>query len=333
MEPLRNTRMLHKQLTLHHDSVYSNPDELVDIGPCDDDEPMSETSALIGFVAGQTPGCSYGFVAEDPLYEKAIAECCIIKESSSFSEGILLKCIDKQPMFPYLHLSQFHSVDLDKRRREIDDVVKECHVFPGSLFGAYEEVYSIQKTTTTHDTRLPSNRHAGYIVIGFKLLDDSSKQHNLEKSWLSWSGAREIYKHSPRSWNLRRISLRKHSMVRNRSPSSRPFAYILLCEFGSILHPSNTIQALDMCERLRVRNCGHIALYQVHTAYSSATTTARKLYTNSVVSIKRQQMMRGFSQDVEAAPSSDSVDDRRSRLRNREQSFQYPDEHYTSYQC
>ncbi|VDL79520.1 unnamed protein product [Nippostrongylus brasiliensis] len=75
---------------------FQNPDELVDIGPCDDDEPMSETSALIGFVAGQTPGCSYGFVAEDPLYEKAIAECCIIKESSSFSEGILLKCIDKQ---------------------------------------------------------------------------------------------------------------------------------------------------------------------------------------------------------------------------------------------
>ncbi|PIO54589.1 hypothetical protein TELCIR_24044, partial [Teladorsagia circumcincta] len=48
---------------------------------------------------------------------------------------------------------------------------------------------------------------------------------------------------------------------RNRSPS-RPFAYILMCEYGSILHPSNTILALDMCERLRVRNCGHIALYQ-----------------------------------------------------------------------
>ncbi|KIH44201.1 hypothetical protein ANCDUO_25780 [Ancylostoma duodenale] len=41
--------------------------------------------------------------------------------------------------------------------------------------GSYEEVYSIQKTTTAGDTRLPSNRHAGYIVIGFKLLDDSSK--------------------------------------------------------------------------------------------------------------------------------------------------------------
>ncbi|PIO75681.1 hypothetical protein TELCIR_02265 [Teladorsagia circumcincta] len=93
--------------------------------------------------------------------------------------------------------------------------------------------------------------------------DKSVPQHALEKSWLSWSGAREIYKHSPRGWNLRRISLRRNLTV-NRTPS-RPFAYILMCEYGSILHPSNTILALDMCERLRVRNCGHIALYQKRT--------------------------------------------------------------------
>ncbi|KAK6025272.1 hypothetical protein OSTOST_08837 [Ostertagia ostertagi] len=78
-------------------------------------------------------------------------------------------------MFPYLHFAQFQSTDHHQRQREMDDVVKECRVFPGSLFGSYEEVYSIQKTTTSNDTRLPSNRHAGYIVIGFKLLDDSSK--------------------------------------------------------------------------------------------------------------------------------------------------------------
>lgn len=35
-------------------------------------------------------------------------------------------------------------------------------------------------------------------------------QHeDLEKSWLSWSGAREVYKHSPRSWTLQRIALHK----------------------------------------------------------------------------------------------------------------------------
>uniref|UniRef100_A0A0K0DP07 GGACT domain-containing protein n=1 Tax=Angiostrongylus cantonensis TaxID=6313 RepID=A0A0K0DP07_ANGCA len=127
------------------------------------------------------------FAAEDPVYEKAVAECCVIKESTSFSSGILLKCIDKQ------RKSLQYSGNL---------------ICP--LSGTYEEIYSIQKTVTANaDARLPSNRHAGYIVIGFKLLDDSSKQETLEKSWLSWSGAREIYKYSPRTWSLRRIGLRK----------------------------------------------------------------------------------------------------------------------------
>ncbi|VDK26075.1 unnamed protein product [Anisakis simplex] len=89
----------------------------------------------------------------------------------------------------------------------------------------------------------------------------SFQQDALEKSWLSWSGAREIYKYSSRSWNLRRISL--HKIPKRRIHASRSFAYVMMCEFGSILHPSNRLQALDMCERLRVRNCGYISLYQI----------------------------------------------------------------------
>ncbi|VDM60285.1 unnamed protein product [Angiostrongylus costaricensis] len=287
---------------------------------------MSETLALIGFVAIDNPKCSYGFAAEDPVYEKAIAECCVIKESTSFSNGILLKCIDKQPLFPYLHFSQFQSFDQCSTLREIEEVVKACRVYESSLFGTYEEIYSIQKTVTTNaDSRLPSNRHAGYIVIGFKLLDDSSKQQTLEKSWLSWSGAREIYKYSPRTWSLRRIGLRNGQL------SSHPFAYILMCEYGSILHPTNTIQALDMCERLRVRNCGHIGLYQVHTTYAAETSSARSA-TNSLAASKRQAMMRGFSQDVESVQLQ-STADRQSRMRSiRDHSFQYPDGNFATYQ-
>uniref|UniRef100_A0A912N0B3 UDP-Gal or UDP-GlcNAc-dependent glycosyltransferase n=2 Tax=Haemonchus contortus TaxID=6289 RepID=A0A912N0B3_HAECO len=318
----------HVMLQTPPPTSIKSPEETDEFASGDPDN-MSETSALIGFVSSGSSGCSYGFAAEDPIYEKAIAECCVIKENPSFSEGILLKCVDKQPMFPYLHFAQFHSTDHHQRQREIDDVVKECRIFSGSLFGAYEEVYSIQKTTTSNDARLPSSRHAGYIVVGFKILDDSSKQHALEKSWLSWSGAREIYKHSPRVWNLRRISLRRNVPISG--SSSRPFAYILMCEFSSILHPSNTIQALDMCERLRVRNCGHIALYQVHTSYSTVSTTARKPYSNSLAAVKRQTMMRGLSHDVASIPS-ETTEDRRGRLRVRDHSFQYSDEHYTAYQ-
>ncbi|CAB3398093.1 unnamed protein product [Caenorhabditis bovis] len=267
------------------------------------DGEMTEVSSLIGFVAGpREPSCSSRFAQEDPLHEKAINECHAIQEKSDFAEGVLLKCIDK------------------KR--------------------SYDEVYSIQKTATAGECRLPAHRHAGYIVIGFKLLDDATKQQTLEKTWLSWSGAREIYKHSPRSWNLRRISLMKCPSNPRNGGASRPFAYILMCEYGSILHPSNTIQALDICERLRVRNCGHIALYQVHTAYSnpiprqstSNSPSRSSPFASQSTTSKRAQMMRGFSQDVDVQQQIEmsSMARRNRMLRTRERSFQYPDEYYHS---
>uniref|UniRef100_A0A8R1DX95 DUF7153 domain-containing protein n=1 Tax=Caenorhabditis japonica TaxID=281687 RepID=A0A8R1DX95_CAEJA len=209
----------------------------------------------------------------------------------------------------------------------------------------YDEVFSIQKTASVGENRLPAHRHAGYIVIGFKLLEDAVQQGTLEKTWLQWSGAREIYKHSPRGWNLRRISLMR-CPTNHKNGVQRPFAYILMCEYGSILHPSNTIQALDICERLRVRNCGHIALYQVHSAYTapltrtsahnspsrqSANYTTQQPSTNAAS--RRSQMLRGFSQDVEPQVShADQFAARRNRmLRTRERSFQYPDEFYHAY--
>ncbi|CAD6186940.1 unnamed protein product [Caenorhabditis auriculariae] len=312
---------------------YLKSEEVIDLVS---ENEMTEVSSLIGFVGGaQEPGCSYGFVQEDPAYEKAIAECHSIQESNLFTEGVLLKCVDKKPMFPYLHFAQFRSPEHLIRLKEINDVVKECSPTRGSLYGSYDEVYSIQKTASVGENRLPAHRHAGYIVIGFKLLDDATKQQTLEKTWLSWSGAREIYKHSPRSWNLRRISLMRSPAQNRNGIVNRPFAYILMCEYGSILHPSNTIQALDICERLRVRNCGHIALYQVHTAYSSPQPRAHSSPsrpTTSATAKRTQMMSRGFSQDVEPK-ILDSATTRRSRMmQSRERSFQYPDEHYHSYQ-
>ncbi|EPB78620.1 hypothetical protein ANCCEY_02258 [Ancylostoma ceylanicum] len=218
-------------------------------------------------------------------------------------------------MFPYLHFSQFQSPDHAQRQGEIDGLIRECRVYPAMF-------------PYLHFSQFQSPDHAQRQGEIDGLIREC-RQQNLEKSWLSWSGAREIYKHSPRTWNLRRISLRR-CLSTTRS-SSRPFAYILMCEFGSILHPSNTLQALDMCERLRVRNCGHIALYQVHTSYSASSSCSRKVYSNSLAAAKRQAMIRGFSHDVETPPPV-STEERRSRMRMREHSFQYPDEHYTAYQ-
>ncbi|KAL3985225.1 hypothetical protein ACH3XW_37740 [Acanthocheilonema viteae] len=155
--------------------------------------------------------------------------------------------------------------------------------------------------------KLPSHRHAGYIIILFKLLDEQTKHENLEKSWLNWSGAREIYKYSPRSWNLRRIVL--HKLPTAKKKTFRPFAYVLFCEFGNILNPSNRLQALDMVERLRVRNCGYISLYQVQWSYErlsnshEASSNSKELLSIPDGRWDRNPMLRGFSQEVE--PTTD----------------------------
>ncbi|CAO4377914.1 unnamed protein product [Caenorhabditis nigoni] len=344
MNMVRNHVAYHHRTSLTSPTMinsYSVPksEEVIDVSEGE----MSEFSSLIGFVGGpQKPGCSYGFAPEqDPAYEKAVAECHVIQEKKDFHEAVILKCIDNKPLFPYMHFAQFRNVDYTHRVKQISDLARECSPTHGSLYGCYDEVYSIQKTASVGENRLPAHRHAGYIVIGFKLLEDAGKQGNLEKTWLQWSGAREIYKHSPRSWNLRRISLMRCPTHHKNGVAQRPFAYILMCEYGSILHPSNTIQALDICERLRVRNCGHIALYQVLTAYTSPgpRTSAHNSPSRQAAAFaqsaaaKRAQMLRGFSQDVEPQPVPESSTMRRNRmLRTRERSFQYPDEYYHAYQ-
>lgn len=41
--------------------------------------------------------------------------------------------------------------------------------------GAYDEIYAIQKNSTVEGYELPSHRHAGYITILFKLLEEQTR--------------------------------------------------------------------------------------------------------------------------------------------------------------
>lgn len=303
----------------------TNSDDLIELVDDKGQAMMSEQSSLLGFINSgdsfdEPPTCSsYSseFATEDSSLDKAVSECHLIRTHPLFTEGILLKCVDSQPLFSYLHYALFRCPDREKRLANISEVIRELSVRPKCQFGAYDEVFSIQKTTSATETRLPTHRHAGYIVISFKLLEDQSQQESLEKSWLSWSGAREIYKHSPRSWNLRRISL--HRLPKFVNGVQRSFAYVLLCEFGSIFHPSNRLQALDMCERLRVRNCGYISLYQLQWSYSNpASTTEMLIPPNPAPRRERNPMLRGLSQEVD---SSLNERPRNPKLRSRERSI------------
>uniref|UniRef100_A0A914E784 DUF7153 domain-containing protein n=1 Tax=Acrobeloides nanus TaxID=290746 RepID=A0A914E784_9BILA len=284
-----------------------------------------------------------GFQREDFLLDKVLSECNTIRTHEGFSDGILLKCCDHKPMFTYLHYALFKNRTHGSQLTCINSLIRQLDISSKSQYGAYDEVFAIQKTSLNPDAALPTHRHAGYIVSCFKILDQSFKQHTLEKSWLGWTGAREIYKYSPRNWNLRRITLHRHPLING---TNRSFAYILLCEFGSILHPSNTIQALDMCERLRARNCGHIALYQVQYNYNQPqqvppptvspwTAVSLSPKTNHQhLRPPRNPMMRGYSQDVDSA--TETARRRTALLRIRDRSLGYdleePPTRYHSYQ-
>ncbi|VDK87398.1 unnamed protein product [Litomosoides sigmodontis] len=266
----------------------------------------NEETALLGF--NECVADEYGRIDQWSIecsLSRAIAECNVIRRNSYFSEGILLKCIDSKPLYLYLHYALFKNPDYHVRIAQIDQTIRELNDRPKSQFGAYDEIYAIQKASSISSNKLPSHRHAGYIIILFKLLDEQTRHENLEKSWLNWSGAREIYKYAPRNWNLRRIVL--HKLPAARRKTFRPFAYVLFCEFESILNPSNRLQALDMVERLRVRNCGYISLYQVQWSYghmSNCNETSSSKSSNELLAMpngswNRNLLLRGFSQDCE----------------------------------
>ncbi|KAM3717708.1 Uncharacterized protein ACO02O_01725 [Dirofilaria immitis] len=302
-------RIMWPRPTSSHDNFHINAatmegDEMIEIVGDSGEKIRNDETALLGF----TEYTSDEHNRIDPSTTEsslnhAIAECNVIRSNPYFTEGILLKCVDSKPLYLYLHYAIFKNPDHDIRIGRIDQAIHELHNRSKSQFGAYDEIYAIQKTSSITGNKLPTNRYAGYIIILFKLLDEQTKHESLEKSWLNWSGAREIYKYSPRNWNLRRIVL--HKMPISTKKNYHPFAYVLFCEFGSILNPSNRLQALDMVERLRVRNCGYISLYQVQWSYGQvsnsleASSTSQKLLPIPDGRWERNLMLRGFSQEVE----------------------------------
>ncbi|CAG9533770.1 unnamed protein product [Cercopithifilaria johnstoni] len=301
-------RQISSQEQFHINATKLEGDEMIEILGENGERIRNDETALFGFTEYTSDECNrMNQSTTESSLNRAIAECNIIRRNSHFSEGILLKCVDSKPLYPYLHYALFKNPDHDIRISQIDQTIRELHSGPKLQFGAYDEIYAIQKISSIAGYKLPSHRHAGYIIILFKLLDEQTSHENLEKSWLNWSGAREIYKYSPTNWNLRRIVLHKMPIAKRKT--FQPFAYVLFCEFRSILNPSNRLRALDMVERLRVRNCGHISLYQVQWSYEQmsncgeTSSNSGELFSVPNGRWDRNLMLRGFSQDVE--PTTD----------------------------
>ncbi|EJW73976.1 hypothetical protein WUBG_15115 [Wuchereria bancrofti] len=108
---------------------------------------------------------------------RAIADCNTIRCNPLFSEGILLKCVDSKPLYLYLHYALFKNPDHEIRVAQIDQAIHKLNDRPKSQFGITVHMMKFMqfKKTSISDHKLPTHRHAGYIIVLFKLLDGQTK--------------------------------------------------------------------------------------------------------------------------------------------------------------
>lgn len=175
--------------------------------------------------------------------------------------------------------------------------------------GAYEELYSIVRKPEPFESRLPSNRNAGHIVIGYKLLSLDNLDR-LESTWMQWSGASEIARYAPKQWHLKRITFHRQIFTLqdgsgNWMPAPDGFMYVLLCEFENLMQPPNVVMGCDLVERLRVRGCGHVGIYKVQWLYASPASSREDSPTSTVEKIVVNLQENSKKQESDAVPDEE----------------------------
>lgn len=86
-------------------------------------------------------------------------------------------------MFNFLHYAIFNSNPSHDRRNSVfgGEDISHSQMETNSLFGQYEELFAIQKSSTfIEPSTLPTHRYTGYIVSNFKIMDRSRVSHQME---------------------------------------------------------------------------------------------------------------------------------------------------------
>lgn len=129
------------------------------------------------------------FKREDSSLDRALAECNRIRMKAGFNQGLLLKSVETNPMFPFLHYAVFDSKNNVTIKE--DAYLNESK----SIFGLYEELFAIQKSSTfIQPSTLPAHRHSGFIISNFKILDRSrvSMEDLIQKLCLATTIGKEL---------------------------------------------------------------------------------------------------------------------------------------------
>lgn len=121
------------------------------------------------------------------------------------------------------------------------------------FFDTYDEVVTLARPPIDKLSRKPNTAATGYIIGVFRVNkgDDGQK---FERNWLSWTGAKTLYRSLTSEMELKRFTLHKST------PQNGYLHYILVCDCSNFLtHISYAIRAVPM---LRMRLCGDIGLYR-----------------------------------------------------------------------
>lgn len=117
----------------------------------------------------------------------------------------------------------------------------------------YEEVATIVKPSLDCLTKRPVTNKTGYIISAFRVFPGEDRE-KLERNWLTWTGARQVYKCLPKHLGLRRLTFHKKLFP------DGGITYVLMCECSALVE--HVTEALVFVDHLRARCCGYTALYR-----------------------------------------------------------------------
>ncbi|XP_076337152.1 uncharacterized protein LOC143239680 isoform X2 [Tachypleus tridentatus] len=181
----------------------------------------------------------------------------LVRKSQTATEGMLLINVERHSQFPfmtYLVLNKNHN-DPKRLTDQLEEsfLTSENHEQLQHL-AVYEEVATIARPPLDMLPKTPTTDKTGYIISAFRVLPGEDRE-KLERSWLSWTGARHLYKNLPENLGFRRITFHK-----KRIPD-RGITYVLLCECAELMN--YVTEACMYVDQLRARCCGYIAFFRV----------------------------------------------------------------------
>lgn len=177
-------------------------------------------------------------------------------------EGLLLMNVERNSQFPFVTYLVCDAARSDPLRLILQ---MESHQDAGPdgerlhHTAVYDEVATIARPPVDVVPRKPTSSKTGYILSAFRVFPGEDRE-KLDRSWLLWTGARQIYRRLPPHLGLRRITFHKKIC-----PQDHGITYVLLCECPTLM--DYVPEACVLVDQLRARCCGYTALYRVVDAF------------------------------------------------------------------